>query len=135
VNPRRLVLGLVLLTLAAGACALPSLRVMEEHGVNVVCYQLARTTGQASEYNRMLGGEGRDATRTALWWDFPLMVSYGLLLAVLCLGVATQPRTPPCCASSTGRPTSRGQASPSGSLPSSGCWSWAARRTSLLAGS
>lgn len=83
-------LGLLLLTIAAGACALPSLRVMEEHGVNVVCYQLARTTDQASEYNRMLGGEGRDATRTALWWDFPLLVSYGLLLAVLCLGVATR---------------------------------------------
>jgi hypothetical protein len=90
VNRRQLTLSLVLFGLAAGACALPSLRVMDQHGVNVLAYQFAGTTGRAQELNQRLGVDGRAAARESLWWDFPLLVSYGLLFAVLCRGVATR---------------------------------------------
>lgn len=87
-SSRAVVWVLVALSLGLGAGAAPSLRTMQDHDVRIDQYQLARTSGQAAEYNTTLGGEGLDALRTSLWWDFPFLVCFGLLLALLCVRAA-----------------------------------------------
>ena len=89
-SPRRglIVLGLLVLTLAAGALVLPSLDDMGN--VGIVEFELARTSDQASEYYGELGESGRDAARDSLYLDYPFLILYGLLYAAACLVVAAR---------------------------------------------
>lgn len=89
-SPRRglIVLGLLLLTLAVGALALPALDDMGD--VGIVEFELARTSEQASEYYAVLGDSGRDAARESLYLDYPFLILYGLLYAAVCLVVAAR---------------------------------------------
>jgi hypothetical protein len=89
-SPRRglIVLGLLLLTLAVGALALPALDDMGD--VGIVEFELARTSEQASEYYGELGESGRDAAKESLYLDYPFLILYGLLYAAACLVVAAR---------------------------------------------
>jgi hypothetical protein len=89
-SPRRglIVLGLLLLTLAVGALALPALDDMGD--VGIIEFELARTSEQASEYYGELGESGRDAAQESLYLDYPYLVLYGLLYAAACIVVAAR---------------------------------------------
>ena len=89
-SPRRglIVLGLLVLTLAVGALALPALDDMGD--VGIVEFELARTSEQASEYYGELGESGRDAAQESLYLDYPFLILYGLLYAAACLVVAAR---------------------------------------------
>ena len=89
----RLTLALLLLALATGTLMAPSVQEMGEHGVSMLSYEFTGTPDRAQEFNATLGADGLDAARMSLWWDFGFLVSYGLLLAVLCLGVASRAAT------------------------------------------
>ena len=83
-----IVLGLLVLTLAVGALALPAIDDMGD--VGIIEFELARTSEQASEYYGELGESGRDAAREALYLDFPYLVLYGLFYAAACVVVAAR---------------------------------------------
>jgi hypothetical protein len=89
-SPRRglIVLGLLVLTLAVGALALPALDDMGD--VGIVEFELSRTSEQASEYYGELGESGRDAAQESLYLDYPFLILYGLLYAAACLVVAAR---------------------------------------------
>ena len=80
-SPRRglIVLGLLVLTLAVGALALPAIDDMGD--VGIIEFELARTSEQASEYYGELGESGRDAARESLYLDYPYLVLYALFYA------------------------------------------------------
>jgi hypothetical protein len=89
-HPRRglIVLGLLVLTLAVGALALPALDDMGD--VGIIEFELARTSEQASEYYGELGERGRDGARESLYLDYPYLLLYGLFYAAACLVVAAR---------------------------------------------
>jgi hypothetical protein len=89
-SPHRglIVLGLLVLTLAVGALALPALDDMGD--VGIVEFELSRTSEQASEYYAELGDSGRDAAQESLYLDYPFLILYGLLYAAACLVVAAR---------------------------------------------
>jgi hypothetical protein len=89
-SPRRglIVLGLLVLTLAVGALALPAIDDMGD--VGIIEFELARTSDQASEYYGELGDSGRDAARESLYLDYPYLILYGLFWAAACVVVAAR---------------------------------------------
>jgi len=86
----RIVLALLILTIAVGALALPSLNTMSDQGVGIVELELARTSDQAGEYFDQLGEDGRDAARESLYLDYPFLIAYGLFFAIACAVVAAR---------------------------------------------
>ena len=74
-----IVLGLLVLTLAVGALALPALDDMGS--VGIIEFELARTSEQASEFYGELGETGRDSAEDSLYLDYPYLILYGLFLA------------------------------------------------------
>jgi hypothetical protein len=91
-HPRRgrIVLALLVASLACGALQLPSLGDMSDRHVGIVDFELARTASKAERYHRDLGGAGRDAARTSLYLDYPYLVLYGLFFAAACVVVAAR---------------------------------------------
>ena len=89
-HPRRglILLGLLVLTLAVGALALPALDDMGD--VGIIEFELARTSEQASEYYGELGEAGRDAAHESLYLDYPYLILYGLFYAAACVVVAAR---------------------------------------------
>lgn len=71
-------------TLGFGAVSLPFMRTMDDHGVSLTDYQLARTPERAAELNAALGADGLDAVTAGLWWDYPFLVCFFGLVALLC---------------------------------------------------
>ncbi len=91
-NPRRglRVFGLTLLTLGAGALALPSFGRMDMRGVNIIDVELMGTSARANELLAQLGPAGVDATRTSIYLDFPFLVLYALTLSAACVVLAAR---------------------------------------------
>lgn len=91
-NPRRglRVFGLSLLTLGAGALALPSFGRMDLRGVNIIDVELMGSSARATELLARLGPAGVDATRTSIYLDFPFLVFYALTLSAACVVLAAR---------------------------------------------
>ena len=77
----RELVGWIILVLGAGALQLPALGRMAAHGVDIVQFELMRTTTQAVRYSGMLGADGLAAARQQLYLDFAFLVLYGIALS------------------------------------------------------
>jgi len=91
-NPRRgtYVLGLFILTLGAGALALPSLGRMDLRGVSILDIELMRTSENATQQVALLGSSGVDAAQMSIYLDFPFLVLYALALSAACAVLAAR---------------------------------------------
>jgi hypothetical protein len=91
-NPRRgtFVLGLFILTLGAGALALPSLGRLDLRGVSILDIELMRTSENAAQQVALLGPSGVDAAQMSIYLDFPFLVLYALALSAACAVLAAR---------------------------------------------
>jgi hypothetical protein len=91
-NPRRgrLVLGLFVLVLGAGALSLPSLGTMDMRGVSIPDLEFMRTTSGAAAQLAWLGPDGVDAARMSIYLDFLILVLYALALSAACVLVSAR---------------------------------------------
>jgi hypothetical protein len=77
----RELVGWIILVLGAGALQLPALGRMAANGVDIVQFELMRTTTQAIRLSGMLGPDGLAAARQQLYLDFAYLVLYGIALS------------------------------------------------------
>jgi len=91
-GPRRgwTVAALFVLTVLVGLICMPSLADMADRGVDIVPYELARTSERAAELNARLGPDGRRSARITLVLDYAFLVAYGLFAAAACLVIAAR---------------------------------------------
>ncbi len=86
----RELVGWIILVLGAGALQLPALGRMAAHGVDIVQFELMRTTTQAIRFSVMLGPDGLAAARQQLYLDFAYLVLYGIALSGGCALLAAR---------------------------------------------
>lgn len=86
----RELVGWIILMLGAGALQLPALGRMATHGVDIVQFELMRTTAQAVRLTQALGVDGLDAVRQQLYIDFVYLVLYGIVLSGACVLLAAR---------------------------------------------
>jgi hypothetical protein len=86
----RELVGWIILVLGAGALQLPALGRMASHGVDIVQFELMRTTTQAVHLSAMLGTDGLAAARQQLYLDFAYLVLYGIALSGGCALLAAR---------------------------------------------
>jgi hypothetical protein len=86
----RELVGWIILVLGAGALQLPALGRMASHGVDIVQFELMRTTTQAVHLSAMLGADGLAAARQQLYLDFAYLVLYGIALSGGCALLAAR---------------------------------------------
>jgi len=100
----RELVGWIILVLGAGALQLPALGRMAAHGVDIVQFELMRTTTQAIRFSEMLGPDGLAAARQQLYLDFAYLVLYGIALSGGCalLAVRAARRGHPAIAAAAG---------------------------------
>jgi hypothetical protein len=85
---RRVLIGLALLTVAAGIAMLPAMGTMSDHGASVIDFEFAGSVERSKE----IVAEWGDAGKAAAWWqlalDVPFLIGYGLLLFGACTALA-----------------------------------------------
>jgi len=86
----RELVGWIILMLGAGALQLPALGRMAAHDVDIVRFELMRTTTQAVRFSGMLGADGLAAARQQLYLDFVYLVLYGIVLSGGCALLAAR---------------------------------------------
>ena len=74
--------------LGAGAIQLPALGRMAMQGVDIVEFELMRTSDEASRQLAALGDVGIAAARQQLTLDYAYMVLYAIMLTALCAAIA-----------------------------------------------
>jgi len=74
--------------LGAGAIQLPALGRMAMQGVDIVEFELMRTSAEASRQVAALGDAGIAAARQQLALDYGYLVLYAIMLTALCAAVA-----------------------------------------------
>jgi hypothetical protein len=83
---RRVLIGLALLTVAAGVAMLPAMSTMSDHGASIIDFEFAGSVGRSNEIVAGWGDAGK-----AAWWqlalDVPFLISYGLLLFGACTAI------------------------------------------------
>jgi hypothetical protein len=87
---RRVLIGLALLTVAAGVAMLPAMGTMSDHGASIVDFEFAGSV----EGSKEIVAEWGDAGKAAAWWqlalDVPFLIGYGLLLFGACTALASR---------------------------------------------
>ena len=86
----RELVGWIILMLGAGALQLPALGRMATHGVDIVQFELMRTTAEAVRLTQVLGVDGLAAVRQQLYIDFVYLVLYGIVLSGACVLLAAR---------------------------------------------
>lgn len=86
----RELVGWIILVFGAGALQLPALGRLAIHGVDIVQFELMRTTNEAVRLSGMLGSDGLAAARQQLYLDFPYLVLYGIALSGGCALLAAR---------------------------------------------
>lgn len=87
----RELLGWLLLLLGAGALQLPALGRMAQQGVDILEFELMRTSVRASQLLAYLGADGIAAARQQLYLDFGLLILYAVVLVAACTMLAARP--------------------------------------------
>jgi len=86
----RELVGWIILVLGAGALQLPALGRMAIHGVDIVQFELMRTSAEAVRLTQLLGSDGLAAARQQLYLDFAYLVLYGIALSGGCALLAAR---------------------------------------------
>jgi hypothetical protein len=89
----RELLGWVIILLGLGALQLPALGRMAQQGVDIIEFELMRTTSGAARLLAYLGEDGIDAARQQLYLDFGLLVAYGVVISAACMMLAQRAET------------------------------------------
>jgi hypothetical protein len=85
---RRALIGLALLTVAAGVAMLPAMGTMNDHGASVIDFEFAGSVERSKEIVAEWGDAGKSAAWRQLAIDVPFLVGYGLLLFGACTALA-----------------------------------------------
>jgi hypothetical protein len=80
----RELVGWIILMLGVGALQLPALGRMASHGVDILQFELMRTSTEAVRLTGMLGADGLAAARQQLYIDFAYLITYGIALSGAC---------------------------------------------------
>lgn len=86
----RELVGWIILVLGVGALQLPALGRMASHGVDIVQFELMRTSAEAVRLSTALGADGLAAARQQLYIDFAYLVLYGIALSGGCALLAAR---------------------------------------------
>jgi hypothetical protein len=85
--------GWVIILLGLGALQLPALGRMAQHGVDIMEFEMMRTTSRAASLIAYLGADGIDAARQQLYVDYGLMIAYAVVLSASCMMLASRAGT------------------------------------------
>jgi hypothetical protein len=86
----RELIGWVILVFGVGALQLPALGRMATHGVDIVEFELMRTSAAALRLTAELGSDGLAAARQQLYLDFAYLVLYGVAISGACALLAAR---------------------------------------------
>lgn len=86
----RELVGWIILVFGVGALQLPALGRMAVHGVDIIQFELMRTSDEAVRLSQMLGSDGLAAARQQLYLDFAYLVLYGIALSGGCALLAAR---------------------------------------------
>jgi hypothetical protein len=86
----RELVGWIILVLGVGALQLPALGRMASHGVDIVQFELMRTSAEAVRMTTALGTDGLAAARQQLYIDFAYLILYGIALSGACALLAAR---------------------------------------------
>lgn len=86
----RELVGWIILVFGVGALQLPALGRMAAHGVDIVQFELMRTSSEAVRLTSLLGSDGLAAARQQLYVDFVYLVLYGIALSGACVLVGAR---------------------------------------------
>lgn len=76
--------GWVIITLGVGSLQMPALGRMAMRGVDIIQFEMMRTSGTAQSILVALGAEGVAAVRQQLVLDYGFLLVYGLTLVLAC---------------------------------------------------
>ena len=86
----RELVGWIILTLGVGALQLPALGRMAARGVDIVQFELMRTSDEAVRLSVMLSVDGLAAARQQLYIDYAFLILYGIVLVSACALLAAR---------------------------------------------